>query len=94
MIKEKLLLEVDERREEIVKLCSDLIKIESVNPPGNTIEVIDYICNYLKDANIEYEIRRAEGGPQNTEAELERRERLAIRHDVVAATAANPKIPG
>lgn len=70
MIKEKLLLEVDERREEIVKLCSDLIKIESVNPPGNTIEVIDYICNYLKDANIEYEIRRAEGGPQNIVAKF------------------------
>lgn len=40
---------------ELIKLTSDLIKINSENPTGSQREVIDFVENYLTDAGILYE---------------------------------------
>lgn len=38
---------------ELIKLTSDLIKINSENPTGSQREVIDFVKNYLNEAGIE-----------------------------------------
>ena len=53
---------VEKNKEELLKLCSDLIKIPSVNPPGDVEEIVEYICNYLKEHNVSYEVLRPTPG--------------------------------
>ncbi|XCP85036.1 ArgE/DapE family deacylase [Roseburia hominis] len=47
---------IDEHKEELLKLCSDMIQIPSINPPGNVDAIVRYIRNYLENAGISYEI--------------------------------------
>ncbi len=47
---------IDERKDELLNLTSELIKIPSVNPNGEIQEVIDYIYKYLEHESIEKEI--------------------------------------
>lgn len=51
--KKQLMQLVDENSTELLQLASDLIQIPSVNPPGDTTEITNYIVNYLKKANIQ-----------------------------------------
>ena len=43
------------RRNDLVKLASDLIRIPSENPVGTQRDVIDFVEKYLSDAGISYE---------------------------------------
>jgi len=45
--KAKLLRRVREGRDELVRLCSDLVKIPSDNPPGDTSRLASYMRDYL-----------------------------------------------
>lgn len=47
---------MDERRDDLLTLCSDLIKIPSVNPPGDVSVIVRYITNYFKEHKISYDI--------------------------------------
>lgn len=47
---------IDEKQEELLKLCSDMIQIPSVNPPGDVQAIVRYIENYLEDCGISCEI--------------------------------------
>lgn len=47
---------MDERQDELLTLCSDLIKIPSVNPPGDVSVIVRYITNYFKEHKIAYDI--------------------------------------
>ncbi len=47
---------IDERSEDLLKLCSDMIAIPSVNPPGDVQAIVHYITNYLTGHGIAYEI--------------------------------------
>lgn len=47
---------IDEHKEELLKLCSDMIQIPSINPPGDVDAIVRYIRNYLENAGISYEI--------------------------------------
>ncbi len=47
---------IDERTEDLMKLCSDMIAIPSVNPPGDVSRIVDYITNYLKEHKIPFDI--------------------------------------
>ncbi len=47
---------MDERQDELLTLCSDLIKIPSVNPPGDVSVIVRYITNYFKAHKIAYDI--------------------------------------
>ena len=46
------------RQEELLSLCSDLIRIPSVNPPGDMEPVTSFICGYLDRHHISYEVLR------------------------------------
>lgn len=54
-LKEKIWNHIDENSDDIINLCSDLVKIPSVNPPGDMIEIASYIGNYLKKHDVSYE---------------------------------------
>ncbi len=47
---------IDARTEDLMKLCSDMIAIPSVNPPGDVSRIVDYITNYLKEHKIPFDI--------------------------------------
>ncbi len=46
--KEQMWSRLADRREDAVKLCSELIGFPSVNPPGDTRNVADYICRFIE----------------------------------------------
>ncbi|MEM2133552.1 MAG: ArgE/DapE family deacylase [Candidatus Jordarchaeaceae archaeon] len=48
----KILETVDKEKEKIVDLVSQLIRIPSTNPPGDTSEVAGYISDYLNNLGI------------------------------------------
>lgn len=49
---------IDRENAKLIKLCSDLIAINSENPPGNMEEITEFICDYLQKHNIKYEVLR------------------------------------
>ena len=54
MTKKELVQYVDDHREELITLVSQLIQIKSENPTGTQRDVVDFVETYLKDAGIEY----------------------------------------
>ncbi|AVK85742.1 succinyl-diaminopimelate desuccinylase [Lysinibacillus sp. B2A1] len=54
-LKLQLIEEVENNKDELIELCSKLIQIPSVNPPGDTTEITTFIEDYLNDINIPYE---------------------------------------
>ncbi len=50
-IQPRLLAEIDARRDELIALTQDLIRIPTINPPGdNYREICEYLANRLKQA--------------------------------------------
>ena len=47
---------IDERQDELLKLCSEMIQIPSINPPGDVDAIVRYIMNYLEDCGISFEV--------------------------------------
>lgn len=47
---------IDERQDELLKLCSEMIQIPSINPPGDVENIVRYIKKYLEDCGIGYEV--------------------------------------
>jgi succinyl-diaminopimelate desuccinylase len=46
----------------VSRICSDLVKIKSENPPGNTADVIEYILSFLETLGIRSQVQgNAEG---------------------------------
>lgn len=41
---------------DLVRLCSDLIRIPSENPPAKMGPIVDFICAYLKESGIRYTV--------------------------------------
>ena len=41
---------------EIVKLCQELVRIKSVNPPGDELAIAEFVASTLKKAEIEVEL--------------------------------------
>ncbi len=71
---------------DVARLCSDLIQIESENPPGRTAEVIEYICGYLDALGIQSTVIRNSGGRDNLIAVSPQNRLLLCGHvDVVPA---------
>jgi len=54
--KEMLLRWVDEDREEILDFLSRFIRAKSPNPPGDTRDAADYVCSFLDQKSIPYQI--------------------------------------
>ncbi|MEH7010003.1 ArgE/DapE family deacylase [Neobacillus niacini] len=51
-LKQRLIDEVEARKDELVALCSSLIQIPSENPPGDTTEITTFISNYLEQYGL------------------------------------------
>lgn len=47
---------IDEHQDELLQLCSDMIQIPSINPPGDVEGIVRFIKNYLEEHDIFYEV--------------------------------------
>jgi succinyl-diaminopimelate desuccinylase len=64
-LKTSLLKEVESGRDAIIKLCSDLIKIPSENPPGDVSEVAGFVKDRLSQSGALVETYEPEKGRVN-----------------------------
>lgn len=56
-MKEKLWRIVEDNKEELLRICSELIQIPSVEKEG-VEEIVAYVCRFLEKLNIKYEVHR------------------------------------
>ena len=61
---------VENRKEELIQLCCEMIRIPSVNPPGEMDEMISYLCAYLEKHGIQYEIKKGKETAPNIIARI------------------------
>ena len=55
-IKEVLLKYVEEQRDELIRISSELVQIPSEDPPSDTHAMVDYLINEIKDIEgVRYE---------------------------------------
>ena len=55
MTRQEIWNQIEEHREDLLKLCSQMIQIPSVNPPGDVSGIVRFITNYLEEKHIVYE---------------------------------------
>ena len=68
MIEQLLQEKIKQKQEELVSLTQDLIRIPTVNPPGEFYsDCIDYLNKRFKKKGFETQIIRAEGTPGDTD---------------------------
>jgi succinyl-diaminopimelate desuccinylase len=68
------------------RLCADLVRIRSENPPGNTKDVIEFIREFTDSCGIRTKVIRSRGGRHNLVSEKARGRILFCGHvDVVPA---------
>lgn len=65
IMKNRLWKLVDEKKQDLLKLCSQMIQTPSENPPGHMEEITELICKHLKNNSIEYQIVRPEENTPN-----------------------------
>ena len=59
---QKLIAEIVSRKEDLIQLTQDLIKIPTVNPPcSNYLEICEYLDNRLKSSGFQTQMIRAKG---------------------------------
>lgn len=58
-LKHKVVQAVDAQQSDLLKLCSRLIQINSVNPPGDTSEITQFIKEFLDEAGLPVDIHEA-----------------------------------
>ena len=59
---QKLMAEIVSRKEDLIQLTQDLIKIPTVNPPcSNYLEICEYLDNRLKSSGFQTQMIRAKG---------------------------------
>ena len=64
---ERILAEVDRATDEIVQFTADLVRIPTVNPPGDEYEACaHFLGDFLKRRAFEIEYVEAEGRPEHT----------------------------
>ncbi len=64
---ERLNREIEARRDDLIALCADLIRIPTLNPPGlNYREICGFLADRLAKAGFEVELVRAEGAPADS----------------------------
>ncbi|HTJ56673.1 MAG TPA: acetylornithine deacetylase/succinyl-diaminopimelate desuccinylase family protein [Devosiaceae bacterium] len=66
--REKLLQEIERRRDDLVALTQDLIRIPTLNPPGECYrEICEYLAKRLSAKGFSIELIRAEGTPGDSD---------------------------
>ena len=72
--------EIDSRRDDLIALTQDLIRIPTLNPPGtNYLEICEYLAGRLKASGFSVEMIRAEGSPGDSDQYP--RWNIVARHD-------------
>ncbi|HEV7276077.1 MAG TPA: acetylornithine deacetylase/succinyl-diaminopimelate desuccinylase family protein [Devosiaceae bacterium] len=67
-IRTRLLAVIDDRRDELVALTQDLIRIPTMNPPGECYrEICEYLAARLRPRGFAIELLRAEGAPGDSD---------------------------
>lgn len=67
-IQQRLAAEIDARRDDLVALTQDLIRIPTVNPPGDCYrDVCEYLERRLSKSGYQVELLRAEGAPGDSD---------------------------
>lgn len=67
-IAEELSALVEARRDELIALTQDLIRIPTLNPPGNNyLEICAYLSKRLKASGFQVELIRAKGTPGDSD---------------------------
>ena len=69
-LKKKLQRRVDEDKDSLAKLCSEMVKIPSENPPGDMSEMVSFIRNLLEDHGIPVESYEPAKGKINLIAKI------------------------
>lgn len=54
-LKQEVIEYIDHNKDELFKLCSSLIKINSENPPGDSTEITEFIEKFLHENKFETE---------------------------------------
>lgn len=62
---------MERRREEWLRIVSDLVSIPSENPPGDTTDIAEYLTDLLTDRGVPYEVIAPEPEMPNVVAEFE-----------------------
>lgn len=57
--KSKILQAIDDEQDQLLELCSQLIRFPSENPPGDSRDISAFIISYLKEAGIDTSIHPA-----------------------------------
>lgn len=66
-VRERVLREVDALRDEVVEFTAAMVRIPTVNPPGeNYVECAHFIGDRLKSLGLELEYHEATGRPEHT----------------------------
>ena len=65
ILKKQVVTAVDEYADELLDLCSKLIQIPSVNPPGDSTEITDFIQAYLEDNDLAVDIHESKENMYN-----------------------------
>ncbi len=69
MSETELLSAIDDRRDALIRLTQDLVRIPTLNPPGrNYREICDYLAARLLASGFSVEFVRAEGAPGDSDA--------------------------
>ncbi|SDK71078.1 M20 family metallopeptidase [Natronincola ferrireducens] len=70
ILKQRLWKVVDDKKEDLLCLCSEMIQIPSENPPGDMEDITRLICNELNRSNIVHEVIRPQEDKPNIVATL------------------------
>ena len=55
-LKKLILHWVDEDKERMVRLCSELVRCKTPDPPGDTREAMDVVERFMADSGLPYKI--------------------------------------
>jgi succinyl-diaminopimelate desuccinylase len=67
-VDQRLSDEIDARREDLIQLTGDLIRIPTLNPPGeNYLDICEFLADRLRPQGFEIELVRAHGSPGDSE---------------------------
>jgi len=70
-VKGRVLAELDRRKDELLKLCCDVVRIPSENPPGDTTAVADFLTRYIEGKGIKVKRYEPKKGMHNLVAVIE-----------------------
>ena len=71
---EKIVKGIEDKRNEMVKLCCDLISFKSENPPANVEDIAYFIRDYFRERGFRVNTYEPKKGKVSVSARLERGE--------------------